>query len=95
MDAEQLLDERNDFSDTMFVEMVVWKVPQPIRGSLHFYKYRLAFVVEDRCVLRYDNEKGKGDHKHFGRREEPYHFVDVPTLLADFRKDVDQWRSRS
>jgi hypothetical protein len=37
-----------------------------VRGSRHQYKYRLVLVVNDDCVLRYDNEAGKGDHKHVG-----------------------------
>jgi len=45
----------------------------PLAGSsAHGYKYRLAFVVDDECVLRYDNEAGKGDHKHIDAKEAPY-----------------------
>jgi hypothetical protein len=48
-----------------------------------------VFVRDGRRVLGYDNERGKGDHKHYGEQEEPYRFVDVPTtLLRDFWKDV-------
>lgn len=38
--------------------------------------------------MRYDNERGKGDHRHFGRREEPYLFTTPEALLADFDADV-------
>jgi hypothetical protein len=34
----------------------------------------LAFVARDICVLRYDNEAGKGDHVHIGNRERAFHF---------------------
>jgi len=34
----------------------------------------LAFVVDDECVLRYDNEAGKGDPKHIDAEEAPYVF---------------------
>ena len=95
MRAELIFDERIDLSDAMFVEIVVWKVPQPVRGSSHPYKYRLALVVQNECVLRYDNEAGKGDHKHVGSQEEPIVFVDVQTLRRAFFVDVDRWRSRS
>jgi hypothetical protein len=59
------------------------------RGSSHAYKYRLAFVSDRVCVLRYDNEAGKGDHKHVAGREVDYRFVDVATLQTDFWTDVE------
>ena len=36
------------------------------------WRNRLAYVVRGVCVLRYDNEAGKGDHRHFGSGERPY-----------------------
>ncbi len=62
-----------------------------MRGSSHSYKYRLAYVVQGRCVLRYDNEPGKGDHRHLGEAEQPYTFVSVDQLLDDFLADVAAW----
>jgi hypothetical protein len=55
-----LLDERRDLAEDRFVELVVWQVPQPVRASKHLFKYRLAFVVDGLCVLRYDNAGGQG-----------------------------------
>jgi hypothetical protein len=52
----------------------------------------LAFVVDQTCVLRYDNEAGKGDHRHSGIREETYRFTTIDALLADFSHDVEEWR---
>ena len=66
--------------------------PQPVQGSSHAFKYRLAFVVNGICVLRYDNEVGKGDHKHIGSVEYAYVFTSPRRLLADFWSDVDAWR---
>jgi Family of unknown function (DUF6516) len=48
--------------------------------------------VDGICVLRYDNEAGKGDHRHVSEKEEPYRFSDTDTLLADFWRDVEKWR---
>jgi hypothetical protein len=87
-----LLRQRVPVSEAAFAEMVVWELPRRLRGSAHTYKYRLAFVVEDVCVLRFDNEAGKGDHKHMGETETPYVFVSLTQLLADFRYEVDRWR---
>jgi hypothetical protein len=72
------------------VEMVVWRVPEPVLPSQHRFKYRLAFVREGIRVVGYDNERGKGDHKHLGGRERTYRFVDVDTLLRDFLRDVEK-----
>jgi len=41
-------------------------------------------------LVGYDNERGKGDHRHVGSREMPCRFVDMPTLLRDFLKDVEE-----
>jgi hypothetical protein len=64
----------------------------PVRGSTHFYKYRFALIVDEVCVMRYDNEAGKGDHRHLGKVERPYKFAGYARLLADFWADVAQWR---
>ena len=66
--------------------------PEPVRGSVHRFKYALAYVVAGVCVLRYDNEAGKGDHRHVGGVETEYRFTSPEELLADFWRDVDQWR---
>ena len=92
MKARSLLHERQQLRTDAFVELRVWQVPQSVRGSAHGYKYALAYVVAGICVLRYDNEAGKGDHKHIGDTETPYRFTTPDQLLADFWQDVDQWR---
>jgi uncharacterized protein DUF6516 len=92
MTAELLLNDRHTLSEDTFVEMVVWRLPSPLSGSRHGFKYRLALVVNGRCVLRYDNEAGKGDHKHKGEKETPYIFTTPQALLDDFWHDVDTWR---
>lgn len=92
MAATLLLRERHILGPDAFVELRIWRVPAPVRGSAHPYKYALAYVVAGHCVLRYDNEAGKGDHKHLGATEQPYAFADPDRLLADFWADVETWR---
>ncbi len=92
MNAELLIDERHVLNVRAFVEIVVWRLPRPARGSSHPFKYRLALVVDRVCVLRYDNEAGKGDHRHLRGKEWRYSFTDPDTLLADFWHDVGDWR---
>ena len=69
--AELLFDQRNTLDSRTFVEIVVWQLPRPVGGSIHSFKYRLALVIDDVCVLRYDNEAGKGDHRHLQDKEVP------------------------
>lgn len=42
------------------------------------------------CVVGYDNERGKGDHRYLGTVESPYQFVNVATLLEDFLQDAEE-----
>lgn len=93
MNAELLVNERLILSPNTFVEMVVWRLPQPLSGSRHGFKYRLALVVNGCCMMRYDNEAGKGDHKHLEDEEIPYIFTTPQALLEDFWRDVDNWRT--
>ena len=87
-----MFNERHIISEDAFAEIVVWRLPSPIHGSGHGFKYRLAFVINGRCVLRYDNETCKGDHKHIGDEKSPYIFTTPNALLNDFWNDVDNWR---
>ena len=87
MRAKLMLNERHILSENTFVEMVVWLLPSRISKSQHSFKYRLTLVVEGNCVLRYDSEPGKGDHKHIGEDEIPYVFTTPQALLKDFWND--------
>jgi hypothetical protein len=91
MKARLLIDRRIVISPTVFAEIVLWELPAPSKGSAHSYKYRLALVAAGLCVLRYDNEAGKGDHRHVGAIERAYAFVGMDRLIADFQADVGRW----
>ena len=91
MKAVALVRRRVVVAVDAFVEVVIWQVPEPVAPSTHEFKYRLAYVVEDRCVLRYDNEHGKGDHRHTGATETPYVFSTPDQLMADFEADIARW----
>ena len=91
MKAELLMRERRVL-EVGFIEVIVWRLPQPLSGSTHSLKYRLAYVVDGECVLRYDNETGKGDHRHVGSKEMSYGFVSADKLLDDFLADVATWK---
>ena len=74
------------------VEIVVWELAEPLPPCRHPYKYRLFFGRSGECFARYDNERGKGDHRHAGGVEATYDFTSLENLLADFERDVTNWR---
>ncbi|MBA5686779.1 toxin-antitoxin system TumE family protein [Rugamonas apoptosis] len=74
-----------------FAEMVLWRLPVAMQGSAYHFKYRLAFVVRGKCVLRYDNESGKGDHRHWRGKQYDYAFSTPEQLVADFQHDIARW----
>jgi len=88
-EAELVLRTRSQFEGGV-VEMVVWKVPAPVPPSSHPFKYRLVFVRDGQRLVGYDNERGKGDHKHVDGREWNYLFIDIETLVCDFLRDVGE-----
>ncbi len=76
--------------------MVLWKLPRPTTDRPHGLKYRLYIGRAGRTLVRYDNEVGKGNHRHVGSDEvqEPYDFSSVEKLLSDFREECTRlgWR---
>jgi Family of unknown function (DUF6516) len=91
--ANLLMRERRVL-ETGFIEVVVWRLPEPLSGSTHSLKYRLAYVVNSECVLCYDNEAGKGDHQHVGTEKALYVFVSVDQI-ALFLQSTKQCSYRS
>lgn len=89
--AELLLRTRQTYGRG-FVEMVVWRTPRPVPPTGHGFKYRLAYVVGGARLVGYDNERGKGDHRHVGGREVAYRFMNIDRLMADFLQDVEDAR---
>lgn len=93
MAARPLFREKHVFPDGSIIEMVLWQLPKKTADRPHGIKYRLYYgSAEGRCLVRYDNETGKGDHRHDQEREFPYTFVDVETLMSDFLADVARMR---
>ncbi|MEQ8954148.1 MAG: DUF6516 family protein [Gammaproteobacteria bacterium] len=77
--------------------MVLWELPKATAVRPHGLKYRLHCGRNGHCIVRYDNETAKGDHRHYGESEEPYKFKTLEVLIADFRRDcarLADWRWR-
>ena len=90
MKAELIEKSRTVIGEAAFFEVVLWHLPDPVPGSAHPFKYRLALVVNGECVLRYDNERGKGDHRHVGGIEEPITFTSLEALYDAFQADMER-----
>ena len=88
MTAVLLLHERIELPDDAIVETAIWRLSRPTPDRPHAFKYRLYFGRGGKCLVRYDNESGKGDHKHISGKEKPYRFVSVRKLREDFWADV-------
>ncbi|MCU0611358.1 MAG: DUF6516 family protein [Candidatus Eisenbacteria bacterium] len=93
MSTKPLLRRRVIVAADALIEVVVWKVPTPVTPSTHGFRCRLAYVVGGQCVLRYDNERGKGDHRHTETTEESYDFSTPDQLMVDFTADVARWNN--
>lgn len=92
--AIKIFQRRIEYPHDCLLEGVVWLLPEtPVPGSQHLYKYRLYYGCEGRRDVGYDNERGKGDHRHYGMREEPYTFSTPAKLLEDFFADVQTLKS--
>jgi hypothetical protein len=91
MKAVQLVCNGMAYSESAFAELVLWCLAKPLKGSPHGFKVRLAYAVCLEWVLRYDNEVGKGDRRHFGGKESPYAFTTPDQLIADFQNDIASW----
>jgi hypothetical protein len=88
MKAELLFHQRVDYDDGAIVEMVIWRVPSPVPPSTHRLKYSLFYGRRGVQEVGYDNERRKGDHRHFQGVEAAYAFSTVEQLMADFWSDV-------
>ncbi|MEZ5450985.1 MAG: DUF6516 family protein [Thiolinea sp.] len=75
------------------VEMVIWRVPEPVPPTTHGFKYRLVYIVGGERVVGFDNERGKGDHRHWGDAEFTYEFKNIDQLIEDFLAEVDAWKN--
>ena len=74
--------------------MGLWRLPRRTAARPQGFKYRLYYGTADgQCLVSYDNETGKGDHRHIEGREERYRFSNVTTLVRDFMADIDRLRS--
>ena len=90
MRARLLAHSKEIRDDGAIVEIVIWELPRPVPPCTHRLKYRLFYGWPGLPVVRYDNERGKGDHRHADGAEHAYAFISVDQLLDDFERDMRQ-----
>lgn len=91
--SEQLLfRDKYIYADGAIREMVIWRLPKADNERVHGLKYSLFYGRSGKCLVRYDNERGKGDHRHAGDKEAPYGFTSVEQLIQDFKTDIERLR---
>lgn len=93
MNARRVFHDRMEYSDGAILEMTIWAVPVPVKGSARSLKYSLFYGRPGRRIVGYDNERGKGDHRPLGDTEEPYAFTTPEALLAASLADVETVRA--
>jgi len=86
-----VLHEKIVRDDGAIVELVVWQLPLATPDRPHALKYRLYFGRGGKCLVRYDNETGKGDHRHVSGRQTAYRFVSLARLRQDFESDMKKY----
>lgn len=78
--------------DGNLIEIKIWQLQAPSSDKPHGYKYRVAYIVNGIRVIGYDNSEGKGDHRHYGKKEAAYSFRGIDRLLEDFSNDIDRYK---
>lgn len=91
--ATLIHDFKNVAEDGSIIQMVVWRVPEPVPPTTHGLKYRLVYVVDGVRVVGFDNERGKGDHCHIDGDELPYRFTTIEQLIEDFIAAMEKRRT--
>ena len=93
--AVLIFEDREVLADASIMEMRIWRVSQPVPPSTHQYKYSLFFGYPGERVVGFDNERGKGDHKHIRSVESPYIFRGPRQLIEDFRAAIQAIRDEN
>lgn len=84
---------KHDDNNGYIVEIKIWRV-SVTEHTPHGFKYSFVYIVNGERVVGYDNERGKGDHKHIEGAEQPYCYNGIPALFNDFKSDMEAVRRR-
>jgi len=92
--AELIFEDKQVLENGSIVEMRIWRVPSPVPPATHLFKYSLFYGRPGELAVLFDNERGKGDHKHIGEVEVAYRFESPEQLIEDFEAPVREARDQ-
>ncbi len=90
MKAMRIFYDKAVLPDGAIVEMTIWQLPMTSSERAHGLKYSLFYGRNGQRVIGYDNERGKGDHRHVDGVESRYKFESAERLVEDFLADVER-----
>jgi hypothetical protein len=93
--AKLLFEDKARYPDGAIKQMRFWQLPEPDPERPHGLKYSLFYGLDGQRIIGYDNERGKGDYRHYRDYEEPYAFSSVEQMVADFESDIEHERGES
>jgi hypothetical protein len=89
MDSAKLIESQKFTLDGgATVQIKIWQLPRSTAERPHGLKYSLYYRRDRQRIIGDDSETGKGDHRHYRDREEPYEFTTFEKLVSDFWTDV-------
>ena len=86
--AELIFEDKEVLEDGSLIQMRIWRVPKAVPPSAHMFKYSLFYGRPGAMIVLFDNERGKGDHRHIGKIETAYRFESPERLIEDFKAAV-------
>ncbi len=92
-EATLIFHRKEDYDDGYLAGLKIWRLPETTDERPHGLKYSLFYGREGVRIIGYDNERGKGDHRHYGAVEEKYVFQSMRQLINDFMSDVAKVRN--
>ena len=89
--ATLILNSKTILEDGLLIQRKIWQLASPDSIHKHGFKYSLYCGNSGVTIVRYDNESGKGDHKHVGKAEVEivYLYKSLQQLLTDFVSDIE------
>ena len=81
--------------DGTIIDIKIWRLPKPSPERPHSLKYSLFYGRAGERIIGYDNETGKGDHRHYRALEMDYRFTGLDKMMADFFDDIARERGET
>ena len=93
MKAELVVHQKVTDEQGNTIEIKIWQLLTANADKPHGWRYSLAYIVGGKRLVGYDNGEGKGDHRHYREKEEPYRFDGIDRLFDDFYADIRRYKT--